>query len=277
MIFDENCRSCCDIYKSNPLMSGAATFCCACLQCAIVPITGRAHGHACVQVDPGATADEFIVKGRGMLHLGILVENMRREGYEFQVGPPKVILKQDGGKRLEPYDEATVDAPEEYVGACVDLLASRKGVMKDLVTVNVRSTQLNSNTDTLAAAVDVLPGLYTVNMPASVACEFIACYLPTVHHVLGLGVGRGGGGRAGAMHMTSSPLRLIPSWAPQGTRNPAKQHIGKNPVGQGNGTGEIQPILPLQALLCWHLDSSAIEREAIAMSLCYAVNKINGQ
>lgn len=81
------------------------------------------------------------MKGRGMLHLGILVENMRREGYEFQVGPPRVILKEVDGAKAEPYDEAIVDVPEEYVGACVDLLSTRKGMMKDLVTTNVRAPQ----------------------------------------------------------------------------------------------------------------------------------------
>jgi GTP-binding protein len=90
-----------------------------------------------LQVEPGATADEFIVKGRGMLHLGILIENMRREGFEFQIGPPKVIMRQEGGKKMEPFDEATVDVPEEYVGACVDLLGSRKGTMVDMYTNEV--------------------------------------------------------------------------------------------------------------------------------------------
>lgn len=74
----------------------------------------------------------------GMLHLGILVENMRREGFEFQIGPPKVILKEVAGKKLEPFDEATVDVPEEFVGAAVDLFGSRKGAMQNMVTENVR-------------------------------------------------------------------------------------------------------------------------------------------
>lgn len=56
----------------------------------------------------------------------------------MQVGPPKVILREEGGKREEPYDEATVDVPEEFVGSCVDLLGSRKGTMMDMVTENVR-------------------------------------------------------------------------------------------------------------------------------------------
>jgi predicted membrane GTPase involved in stress response len=58
----------------------------------------------------------------------------------LQVGPPAVITQRDeNGKMLEPFDEATVDVPEEYVGACVDLLGSRKGAMMDMVTTNVRS------------------------------------------------------------------------------------------------------------------------------------------
>ena len=60
-----------------------------------------------------------------------------------QVGPPKVILREEGGKREEPYDEATVDVPEEFVGACVDLLGSRKGAMMDMVTENVRRSHRN--------------------------------------------------------------------------------------------------------------------------------------
>lgn len=89
------------------------------------------------QVEAGQTADEFLVKGRGMLHLGILIENMRREGFEFQVGPPKVIIKVVDGHKHEPFEEATVDVPEEYVGSCVDLLGSRKGTMLDMNTTNV--------------------------------------------------------------------------------------------------------------------------------------------
>jgi predicted membrane GTPase involved in stress response len=89
------------------------------------------------QVEAGQTADEFLVKGRGMLHLGILIENMRREGFEFQVGPPKVIIKVVDGHKHEPFEEATVDVPEEYVGSCVDLLGSRKGTMLDMNTMNV--------------------------------------------------------------------------------------------------------------------------------------------
>jgi GTP-binding protein len=92
-------------------------------------------------VEPGQGADEFIVSGRGTLHITILIENMRREGFEFQIGPPSVILKEDEeGRKLEPYDEATVECPTEFTGACVDLLGSRAGKMLDMQANDVAGT-----------------------------------------------------------------------------------------------------------------------------------------
>lgn len=88
-----------------------------------------------MKVEDGETADTFIVSGRGTLHITILIENMRREGYEFLVGPPRVINKEDNGKKLEPYEDAIVEVPEEYVGAVVDLLGKRRGQMLDMQTV----------------------------------------------------------------------------------------------------------------------------------------------
>lgn len=86
-----------------------------------------------LKVEPGVTADEFIVCGRGTLHIGILIENMRREGYEFQVGPPKVITRVDeGGKKLEPYEDAVVEVPEEHMGSVMDLMGQRKAEMMDM-------------------------------------------------------------------------------------------------------------------------------------------------
>ena len=58
----------------------------------------------------------FEVSGRGVLHMSILMENMRREGYEFAVGPPKVMVKEVGGKKMEPFEEAVIEVPEEHVG-----------------------------------------------------------------------------------------------------------------------------------------------------------------
>jgi len=85
-----------------------------------------------LRVEPGETADAFIVSGRGTLHLGILIENMRREGFEFEIGPPKVITKEVDGKTCEPYEEAVVEVPDNYVGSVVELFAQRKGEMTDL-------------------------------------------------------------------------------------------------------------------------------------------------
>ncbi|KAJ9515413.1 hypothetical protein QJQ45_016409 [Haematococcus lacustris] len=85
-----------------------------------------------LRVEPGETADAFVVSGRGTLHLGILIENMRREGFEFEIGPPKVITRQVDGKTLEPYEDAIVEVAENYVGSVVELFAQRKGEMTDL-------------------------------------------------------------------------------------------------------------------------------------------------
>jgi GTP-binding protein len=87
-----------------------------------------------LRVEPGETADQFVVSGRGALHISILIENMRREGFEFAVGPPKVITKlhPETGAKLEPFEEAVVEVPEEHVGPVVDLLGSRKGAMLDM-------------------------------------------------------------------------------------------------------------------------------------------------
>ena len=70
--------------------------------------------------------DEFVVSGRGLLHLGILLENMRREGYELSVGKPEVIVHEDGGRRTEPIERLVVDVPTEKVGAMMQLLGDRR-------------------------------------------------------------------------------------------------------------------------------------------------------
>ena len=80
-----------------------------------------------LRVQPGETADSFRVLGRGELHLSILIENMRREGYEFQVGTPKVLYKMVDGKRQEPYEELILDVPEAYLGSVMEKMGRRKG------------------------------------------------------------------------------------------------------------------------------------------------------
>ncbi len=76
--------------------------------------------------------DKMKVYGRGELHIAILLENMRREGFELQVSQPQVIIKEEGGKKLEPYEEVTIDAKEETTGAIIEKLGRRKGIMKDM-------------------------------------------------------------------------------------------------------------------------------------------------
>jgi GTP-binding protein len=73
------------------------------------------------------------VAGRGVLHLSVLMETMRREGYEFQVGRPQVIVKHDGNKKFEPIEQAVVDVPSEYAGKVIEIFGSRGGEMTDMV------------------------------------------------------------------------------------------------------------------------------------------------
>ncbi len=82
-----------------------------------------------LRVAPADSADSFMVYGRGILHLSILVETMRREGYEITVGQPQVITKIIDGKKCEPYENLVVDVPAEYSGRVIDLVTQRKGEM----------------------------------------------------------------------------------------------------------------------------------------------------
>jgi GTP-binding protein len=76
--------------------------------------------------------DTFLVSGRGELHLAILIETMRREGYEFQVSRPEVILKSENGQTLEPFEEVYIETIQETVGVVVEMLGSRRGQMQDM-------------------------------------------------------------------------------------------------------------------------------------------------
>ncbi len=85
-----------------------------------------------LNVEETETPDEFRVSGRGLLHLGILIETMRREGYEFAVSRPVVILKEQDGQRLEPVEELILDVPEGPMGSVMEALGARKGDLKDM-------------------------------------------------------------------------------------------------------------------------------------------------
>jgi GTP-binding protein len=86
-----------------------------------------------LRVDETESPDAFIVAGRGELHLGILIENMRREGFELQVSKPEVIVKEMDGTKVEPYERLLVDVPEESMGAVMESLGSRKADMVNMV------------------------------------------------------------------------------------------------------------------------------------------------
>ena len=91
-----------------------------------------------LRVQPGLTADSFIVYGRGVLHLSVLIETMRREGYELQVGQPKVIIKEINGEKCEPIEMLTIDVPEEFSGKAIEMVANRKGNMLNMETIGDR-------------------------------------------------------------------------------------------------------------------------------------------
>jgi len=85
-----------------------------------------------MRIEPGRTSDEFMVSGRGVLSLGILIETMRREGFELSVGKPEVIIKEIDGVLHEPVEELVIDTPNETVGSVMELVGSRKGEMKKM-------------------------------------------------------------------------------------------------------------------------------------------------
>lgn len=86
-----------------------------------------------LRVEPTDSPDEWIVSGRGELHLSILIENMRREGYELQVSKPQVIIREIDGVRCEPYERVQIDVPEEHTGSIIESIGERKGEMLDMI------------------------------------------------------------------------------------------------------------------------------------------------
>jgi GTP-binding protein len=86
-----------------------------------------------LRVDPTDSPDAWVVSGRGELHLSILIENMRREGFELQVSKPEVIIKNVDGKKSEPVERVQIDVPEDYTGAVMESIGARKGEMVDMI------------------------------------------------------------------------------------------------------------------------------------------------
>lgn len=95
-----------------------------------------------LRVEETDSPDRFAVAGRGELHLGILIETMRREGYEFQVSQPQVIYREVNGQPCEPYECLVLDVPDEAVGGCIERLGQRRGEMQDMQVGGNGRTQL---------------------------------------------------------------------------------------------------------------------------------------
>ena len=91
-----------------------------------------------LRIEETDSADKFNVYGRGVLHLSVLIETMRREGYELQVGQPQVLFKTIAGEKHEPIEEMTIDVAEEFAGKVIDLLTNRKGEMLTMETKDDR-------------------------------------------------------------------------------------------------------------------------------------------
>jgi GTP-binding protein len=85
-----------------------------------------------LRVEPGRSSEEFVVAGRGVLHLGILIETMRREGYELSVGKPHVILRETEDGVMEPMENLVIDVPESYVGRVMELVGARRAELKKM-------------------------------------------------------------------------------------------------------------------------------------------------
>lgn len=86
-----------------------------------------------LRVDPTASPDAWVVSGRGELHLSILIETMRREGYELQVSKPEVIIREIDGVKCEPVEDVQIDTPEEFMGSVIESISQRKGEMKNMI------------------------------------------------------------------------------------------------------------------------------------------------
>ena len=91
-----------------------------------------------LRVRPSETEGSWIVSGRGVLHLSVLIETMRREGYELQVGQPQVIYKEIDGQKCEPIEELTINVPEEFASKMIDMVTRRKGEMTSMQTLGER-------------------------------------------------------------------------------------------------------------------------------------------
>ncbi len=92
----------------------------------------EAEGNVAIKITEGSDNDSFEVAGRGELQLAVLIENMRREGFELTIGRPRVVMKEENGEKLEPIEEVIIDVDDEFSGVVVQKLTERKGDLVDM-------------------------------------------------------------------------------------------------------------------------------------------------
>jgi len=102
----------------------------------------EAEGNVAIRVRESDGGDAFEVSGRGELQLGVLIETMRREGFELSIGRPRVILREENGQKLEPIEEAVIDVDEEYTGVVIEKLGTRRGELQDMRPTGAAKTRL---------------------------------------------------------------------------------------------------------------------------------------
>ncbi|MDH5529330.1 MAG: translational GTPase TypA [Paracoccaceae bacterium] len=103
----------------------------------------EAESNVAIKIEDTPGGDAFVVSGRGELQMGVLIENMRREGFELSISRPRVIFREEGGERLEPIEEATIDVDDEYSGAVIEkLTGQRKGELVEMKPAGVGKTRI---------------------------------------------------------------------------------------------------------------------------------------
>ncbi|MEM9145722.1 MAG: translational GTPase TypA [Pseudomonadota bacterium] len=102
----------------------------------------EAESNVAIRVADTPGGEAFEVSGRGELQMGVLIENMRREGFELSISRPRVVMREEGGQRLEPVEEVTIDVDEEYSGVVVEKLAQRKGELAEMRSAGAGKTRL---------------------------------------------------------------------------------------------------------------------------------------
>ena len=119
---------------------------------------------------------KWIVSGRGVLHLSVLIETMRREGYELQVGQPQVIFKEIDGVKCEPIEELTISVPEEYSSKMIDMVTRRKG---DLVSMETQGDRVNIEFDMPSRGIIGLrTNVLTASAGEAIMAHRFKCYQP---------------------------------------------------------------------------------------------------